>query len=301
MPATMPPIDSEQSNAIEWPTMLVMLLTYACWLSLTWWHATFPVAILVVALGILIALHSSLQHEVIHGHPTRWQPFNTVMAFPALGLAVPYQRYEILHLQHHRNWLLTDPYDDSESYFLANAQWCRCNKIIQALLNVNNTLLGRLTVGPIIMLVRMCITELSESKYSADVKIAWAWHAAGMTLVFTWLWLVQFPVVVYLCAAYFGISLLMLRSYGEHLPEHNTDHRSAIIKSNAFMRLLYLNNNFHRVHHDHPEVAWYKLPSMYHAHYKQHTVHVYRGYFSLFKCFALKPRYPVEHPFLGKD
>lgn len=291
----------QKAIAIEWPTMLVMLFTYSSWLSLTLWHAAIPTVILVIALSLLVALHSSLQHEVIHGHPTRWQAINTAMAFPALGLSVPYQRYEILHLQHHRNWLITDPYDDSESYFLARAQWGRCNKIIKVILKVNNTLLGRLIIGPLIMLVRMLIAEVRESKHSAHVRSGWAWHAAGVMLVLAWLWLVGFPIMLYVCIAYIGTALLMLRSYGEHLPEHNTEHRSAIIKSNVFMQLLYLNNNFHRVHHDHPEVPWYKLPSLYRAQYQQHTVHVYTGYACLFKRFAFKQRYSVEHPFLAKD
>jgi len=146
------------------------------------------------------------------------------------------------------------------------------------------------------------MSEWRASKSSRAIFIAWLWHFVGVTMVILWLWLVSFPVLVYIFGvAYPATSLLMLRSFGEHLPEENIDHRSAIIKSNLIMQLLYLNNNFHRVHHDHPEVAWYHLPKLFQQQYAEHTMHVYPGYFSLIKQFGIKQRYPVEHPFLAKD
>jgi len=287
---------------IEWPTLMVFALVYTGWLTLTWLHAHIPTIVLLFMLSYLVALHSSLQHEVIHGHPTPWHRFNNALAFPALGLIVPYERYEILHLQHHRNWLITDPYDDSESYFLARKSWLSCGTVMQSILRANNTLLGRLLLGPAIMAVRMITGEWRLREKNSEVKAAWLWHLLGIAMVVLWLWLVSFPILLYIFGvAYPATSLLMLRAFGEHLPEENIDHRSAIIKSNLIMQLLYLNNNFHRVHHDHPEVAWYHLPQLYRQQYAEHTKHVYPGYFSLIRQFGLKQRFPVEHPFLGKE
>jgi len=297
-----PNAHSQTRSSIEWPTLLMFGLTYAAWLALTSLHNFIPALLALIPLSYIVALPSSLQHEVIHGHPTAWARMNNALAFPALGLVVAYQRYELLHLQHHRNWLITDPLDDSESYFMARKHWLACNAVVQAILRFNNTLIGRLLVGPAIMFFRMVISEWRLGKHNHDVLISWLWHLAGVTLVFIWLWLVNFPILLYVFGvAYPATSLLMLRSFGEHLPEQNIEHRSAIIKSNLIMQLLYLNNNFHRVHHDHPEVAWYRLPKLYRQHYADHTTHVYPGYFSLIKRYGTKQRYPVEHPFLARD
>jgi len=287
---------------IEWPTLIVISLTYAGWLTVTLLHAHIPTLFVFVILSCLVALHSSLQHEVIHGHPTRWNRFNYILAFPALGLVVPYERYEMLHLQHHRNWLITDPFDDSESYFLARKSWLACSRTVQTILRLNNTLFGRLILGPAIMVVRMIVSEWRLGKNNPDILNSWLRHLAGVALVMLWLWLVSFPILLYVsCVAYPAVSLLMLRAFGEHLPEKNVEHRSAIIKSNLIMQLLFLNNNFHRVHHEHPEVAWYQLPELYRQKYVKHTTHVYPGYLSLIKQYGFKQRFPVEHPFLAKD
>ena len=301
MPTSNIPHFADQ-HRIEWPTLAVFALAYGVWFVLTALHNHIHWSVLVVVLSYVVALHSSLQHEVIHGHPTPYTWLNKALAFPALGLAVPYERYELLHLQHHRNWLITDPFDDSESYFLARKQWLRCSTPIQTILNVNNTLIGRLLVGPAIMVIRMCMGEFKLARQHRDVAISWVWHLLGAALVIVWLANTSFPILFYVFGvAYPATSLLMLRSYGEHLPEENVDHRSAIIKSNVLMQLLFLNNNYHRVHHDHPEVAWYRLPALYEKSYAEHNIHVYEGYLSLFKRFGFKQRFPVEHPFLGKD
>jgi len=289
-------------SKIEWPTLALFFLTYGGWLALTAYHAYLPPLLVVVVLTLLVTLHSSLQHEVIHGHPTPWEPVNIALAFPALGLAVAYQRYEILHLQHHRNWLLTDPNDDSESYFLPRKHWLKLSTILQRLLNFNNTLLGRLLVGPAIMIVRLVSREFAHCKKCSETSRAWLLHLLSAALILCWLVMVDFSLMLYLFAvAYPASSLLMLRAYGEHVPEEDVDLRSAIVKSNWLMRLLYLNNNYHRVHHDYPEAAWYELPELYRREYQLHTDHVYKGYRELFNLYGVRQRFPVAHPFLARD
>ncbi len=301
-PQHSPTSDTKSNPRMEWPTLFMFGLVYSGWLVLTMLHDQIPVLLLLIVLSYLAALHSSLQHEVIHGHPTVWNYLNIALAFPALGLIVPFKRYEILHLQHHRNWLITDPFDDSESYFLARRSWLACGRVVQGILRINNTLVGRMLLGPAIMAIRMINSEWRATKNNPDIFTAWLWHFAGVAMVVLWLWLVSFPILLYIFGvAYPATSLLMLRAFGEHLPEENTAHRSAIIKSNLVMQLLYLNNNFHRVHHDHPEVAWYRLPKLYQQQYADQTKHVYPGYLSLIIEFGFKQRFPVEHPFLAKE
>jgi len=71
--------------------------------------------IIVPLLALVITLHSSLQHEVIHGHPTKWAVVNALLVWPAIGLFIPYARFRDSHLAHHQDARLTDPYDDPET------------------------------------------------------------------------------------------------------------------------------------------------------------------------------------------
>ena len=53
----------------EWPTWLVLVLVYGGWIGLTATYGDFPVWLTRPALAVLLALHGSLQHEILHGHP----------------------------------------------------------------------------------------------------------------------------------------------------------------------------------------------------------------------------------------
>ncbi|MEJ8629981.1 fatty acid desaturase [Sphingomonas sp. I4] len=94
---------SRASETIEWPTMLVAALIYAGWLALTFWHAALPIPLIVMAGGWLIAWHGSLQHETIHGHPTRWHAVNMAIGAVPLSLWLPYGLYRDSHMAHHRS------------------------------------------------------------------------------------------------------------------------------------------------------------------------------------------------------
>jgi fatty acid desaturase len=63
---------------------------------------------------------------------------------------------------------------------------------------------------------------------------------------------------------------------------------------------LFLNNNFHVVHHMHPGVAWYKLPALYfgnRAHYlRRNDGYQYRSYAEIFRQFLFRAKDPVPHP-----
>ena len=110
--------------------------------------AILATAALLAALAI--TQQSSLQHEAIHGHPTRSAAINTALAWPPLTLIIPYLRFRDTHLAHHLDSRLTDPYDDPESNFLDGGYWERLPGWVQKLLLWNNTLAGRLAIGPVI-------------------------------------------------------------------------------------------------------------------------------------------------------
>jgi fatty acid desaturase len=65
--------------------------------------------------------------------------------------------------------------------------------------------------------------------------------------------------------AYPALGLAMLRSLYEHRPGVLPAHRTVINEAAAPWRLLYLNNNYHVVHHAYPEVPWYRIPALYAA------------------------------------
>ena len=101
----------------SWPTLGLIAACYGLW-GLALWPigAVSPIfGLLLVALSV--AFHASLQHEVIHGHPTRWRWLNTLIIAPALTLVIPYLRFRVTHLALHSDARLTDPYDEPESNF----------------------------------------------------------------------------------------------------------------------------------------------------------------------------------------
>lgn len=92
--------------------------------------------------------YMSLQHELIHGHPTRWPRVNQLFGLLPLAVWYPYGLYRDSHLRHHRNDHLTDPHEDPESYYFSAAQWRRYPRLLPLLAAVRNTLIGRVLLGP---------------------------------------------------------------------------------------------------------------------------------------------------------
>ncbi len=107
-------------TGVEWPTVAVAALIYSGWLALTWWHAALPTALIAVAGSWLVAWHGSLQHETIHGHPTRWRAVNAAIGAVPLSLWLPYGLYRDSHVAHHRSPHITDPLADPESRYVAS-------------------------------------------------------------------------------------------------------------------------------------------------------------------------------------
>ncbi|MFC3085707.1 fatty acid desaturase [Tabrizicola soli] len=289
------------SRAIEWPTLLVFAATYALWALATTalWDASPVLAIAAAALAI--GQFSSLTHEVLHGHPFRNQTLNEALVFPGLCIFVPYLRFKDTHLQHHFDPALTDPYDDPESNYSDPAVWDRLPGAVKALLRFNNTLFGRMLVGPAIGIWTMVAGDLRLMRRGdRRVRLAWALHLPGVALVLGWLAVAAMPVWAYLLSAYLGWSLLKIRTYLEHRAHEAARARTVVIESRGPLALLFLNNNFHVVHHMHPGVAWYRLPALYFGnreHYlRRNDGYVYRNYLEIFRRHLFHAKDPVPHP-----
>ena len=76
-------------RSIEWPTLILTLCVYVAYA-----FSAFVVLPVSLALGLLImvsagVLHSSLTHEVLHGHPFNSAFVNALLVFPALIICIP--------------------------------------------------------------------------------------------------------------------------------------------------------------------------------------------------------------------
>ena len=248
------------------PTLLMAAAIYGGWIALTWWFHALPWWSVLVLGGWIVCWHGSLQHEVVHGHPTRIGWLNTALALPPLGLWMPYGIYQESHLHHHQTAALTVPGKDPESYYVDRDTWRRSGALGRALLTFNNTLFGRMSIGPLITVVRFWSGEVRwVLAGQRDHLWIWAGHALLVTALSFWVVVVcQIPWWQYvLLFAWPSLSMTLLRSYTEHRPETDLHRRSIIVESTPVMRLLYLNNNLHALHHAQPNLPWFELPAAY--------------------------------------
>ena len=297
----------DDSPAIEWPTLLLLVATYGLWAIGTTQASEINVFLGILLTGLAIAQFSSLQHEILHGHPFQSRALNEALAFPALTLTVPYGRFRDTHLAHHHDPILTDPYDDPESNFFDPVVWVRQPAWVKALFRLNNTLLGRVTIGPILGAVLWLTSEAKGViRNDPGLRRDWALHAAGLIPVILWLWAAAMPWWAYLLAAWIGHGLLKIRTFLEHRAHEAARARTVVIEDRGPLSLLFLNNNFHVVHHMHPAVPWYRLPALYAAnrdHYlRRNDGYLYRSYAEIFRAHLFRAKDPVPHPLMpGPD
>lgn len=293
-----------ETNGPEWPTILMLGATWGLWILGTTvaWEGWAPLAIL--ATGIAIAQYSSLQHEALHGHPFADARLNEALMTPALTLTVPYGRFRDTHLAHHHDPVLTDPYDDPETNYLDPAAWARLPGVLRALLRANNSLAGRIVLGPIL---GNALWLWGEGRMIAAgdpaVRRDWMLHGVGLVPVVGWLWLAQMPWWGYLLAAWIGHGLLKIRTFLEHRAHDLPRARTVLVEDRGPLALLFLNNNLHAVHHMHPQVPWYRLPALYatqRSHYQRRNEgYVYGSYRQIFASHFWRAKDPVPHPLLA--
>lgn len=256
--------------------------------------------------GWAIAQHSSLQHEAIHGHPFRDGRINMALVFPALALVIPYVRFRDSHLAHHQDAILTDPYDDPESNFLAERDWDSLPGWLRGVLRVNNTLAGRLLIGPVVGQAFWLRSDwrLARAGDRAVVR-GWLWHLPALAMALALVRLSPMPLWAYLVAAYVGLSLLKIRTFLEHQAHEKARGRTVIIEDRGPLALLFLNNNLHVVHHMHPRVPWYRLPELYRGNRARYLGvndgYRYGSYAEIFRRYLWAAKDPVPHPLLRRE
>lgn len=288
---------------VEWPTVGLAVAIYAGWLAITFWHAALPLVLLVPAGAWLVCWHSSLQHEALHGHPTRSRAINRVIAFPPLALWLPYDRYRATHLAHHHDERLTDPIDDPESRYVTAAQWRRLGPLGRGLVAAQATLAGRLVIGPFWAIAVFLFSEFHAIRRGdGALRGIWLAHGLGVAAVCVWLVFacglnVGFYVLAFVLP---GTALMLMRSFAEHKAAGDVKRRTAVVEGNGPLALLYLFNNLHAAHHDHPTLPWYRLPAFYRANRDGLLACngglLYRGYADVLRRFLLRPHDRPLHP-----
>ena len=262
---------------------------YTCWLALVMYGNSLPLAALFILGGYISGLHSSFQHIAVHGYPTRCEWFNTLLVYPPLSLYYPYPTYRDSHLEHHRVDVLTDVETDPESIYLTREQFDRLGRFGKWLYRLNFTLAGRLLIGPFISLFHLWKSELKFIVAGDTQRLRiWSIHAIWCAGILMFVQLSGLPVWKFLlCFVYPGISLILFRSYTEHRWSPAQDERSLIVEGSFLTRLLYLNNNYHWVHHENPGLPWRMLPEVFNQRkdeiLRRNGNFYYRGYSDILK------------------
>ena len=290
-------------KSIEVPTLAVAAAIYGAFGALTWFHEALAWWLLLPAGAYLVAWHGSLQHEVLHGHPTPWAAVNEALVLPSLWLWIPFRLYRDSHLAHHNDEILTDPVDDPESFYVTADAWAAAGPLTRGWLRAQNSLAGRMVLGPLRCLWLFGRAEAKRAVHGDFSHArAWALHLLGVAIVLIWVLAVcDMPLWQYvLFFAYPGIGLTLLRSFLEHRAVPKPTERSVIVEAGALMSLLFLNNNLHIVHHAKPGLAWYRIPALYRqnraAFQAANGGYVFSGYGEIFRRYFFRAKEAPMHP-----
>lgn len=293
-PVTTDPLQPPTPPRVEWPTVLVIAVWAVSFTGVIVGHATIPWFVSVPALALLSGLQFSLQHEVIHGHPTPWRRLNVALVGTPLALWCPYGEYRTAHLRHHVSEL-TAPGIDPESYHVSPEAWERSGPFVRRLMIADRTLAGRLLVGPWWAIGRTLRNAWSAVRHDPAARTMWGRHAViAAAAVWVVVGLAGLPAWEYVVGVVWGgTALTMLRSFVEHRDTEGVGTASAVVRSNPFFSLLFLNNNLHHTHHALPGAAWYRLPRL-HAEIGADDLAAagagwYRGYGEIARRYLVRP------------
>jgi fatty acid desaturase len=291
------------SRRIEWPTVALAFVIYGAWLLATFFYRDLPWWGLAAIGAWVIAWQLNLQHETIHGHPTRNRPVNEAIGCWPLSLWLPYSIYRSTHLAHHRDANLTDPFDDPESYYWTAAGWSGLGPMWRAVAHAQTTLLGRVALGPTFLIGRF-VRDLARDAWrdKPGARAILGRHLLQCAPVIIWVSVVcGMPFWIYVaCFVYPGAGLAMVRSFAEHRAVPEAERRTAIVENAWILGPLFLFNNLHAAHHLRHRLPWYQIPKFYRLNratlIERNGGLVYRGYFDVARRYLIKSHDSPIHP-----
>ena len=288
----------------QWPTWFLLLAVPAAWFALLLGSPLLGAGWTIVLLIPVVVLWMSVQHELLHGHPTRFNGLNKVLGYAPFALWYPYTLYRDSHLQHHRDHDLTLPGIDPESRYMTQAHWQGSSKLLRGLLWLNKTVPGRLLVGPPLALYGMAKAELQRLRRGdRQAWCMWLTHGFFTLLMFAFIaycselavWQYVFLVTVPV------LSVGMVRSFYEHRPAVRPEQLTVLNEAGWPWTWLFLNLNLHLVHHDLPSLPWFYLPRVYRARRAQWQQRsggfLVQGYGELIRRHAVQAIDSPQHPF----
>jgi fatty acid desaturase len=289
-------------NPREWRTVLIAVAVYGGWLAVVLSYGSIPAWCSVAMLAWFGAWHLSLQHEVVHGHPSRFVWLNDLIASVPLTLWIPYFSFKREHLSHH-SAPLTIPKLDSESFYVSSDDWHSAGPLRRAIYTANRTLIFRLLVWSIISTVTFIAVNVKEAILGQNnARKAVTLHLVGVVAVIYFVSSAGVPLWAYALGVVYGGRILnMLRPFAEHEWIDGTELRTAMVQAGPVMSLLMLNNNLHVAHHDEPGVAWYDVPDLARrtdAYGRaERSGLLYRGgYLEIARRFGVRPFSQPIHP-----
>lgn len=289
--------------AIEIPTVLIALLAYGGWCAITLMYGRWPLWVVAPVGAVLVTLHGSLQHEAVHGHPTRWGWINRLLAIVPLSIWLPYDSYRISHLAHHIDERLTDPLDDPESWYWTAEDWARLSPLSRMIVRLSGTLAGRVTIGAYWTIGRHLHADWRALLANREgVRTVWLEHLLWCIPVIVWVKFVcGMPLWIYMLAISIpGTSITLIRSFAEHRARPGLRDRIAIVEGSWILGPVFLFNNLHALHHEAPWVPWYQYPARYRRIRERLIAEngglVYRTYFDVASRFLLRAHDSPLHP-----
>ncbi|QXZ15841.1 fatty acid desaturase [Pseudomonas sp. AO-1] len=288
----------------EWPTWLLLIGVYGGWFAIILNSAWLGRGLSSLLLIPLLVLWLSVQHELLHGHPTRSVLCNKILGYAPFAVWYPYTLYRDSHLLHHRDEDLTVPGVDPESRYLTAVRWQGSSLFERGLHWLNKTVLGRFAIGAPLALLALAAEELQRLKNrERQAWLMWLTHGAFTVLMLCFV--ARFSVLpvwhYLLLISVPALSIAMIRSYYEHRPHAQPEQRTVLNEAGWPWRWLFLNLNFHLVHHDLPGLAWYDLPQAYRMRREQWVARsggfLVQGYGQLWWRHGFKPIDSPEHPF----
>jgi len=288
----------------EWPTWLLLIGVYLGWLAVVLASPRLGLWPSTVLLIPIVTLWMSLQHELLHGHPTRFVWLNKLMGYAPFAVWYPYTLYRDSHLLHHRDEDLTLPGVDPESRYFGRQDWQRRSVLERGVHYLNKTVPGRLLLGAPLALFGL-VREEGRRLWRGDRQAWLMWLTHGTLTLLMLVFIVHYSIIpawhYLLLISVPALSVGALRSFYEHRPSALPHQRTVLNEAGWPWRWLFLNLNLHLVHHDLPKLPWYFLPRVYRARREAWLArsggYLVKGYGELARQHALKVVDSPRHPF----